>query len=47
MPQYSILVVDDEDAQRDALAGFLKKKSYQVFKAQSGKQALEVVNLEA
>ena len=36
-----ILVVDDEEAQRDLLAGFLKKKGYTVATATSGIEALE------
>ncbi|UCG92827.1 MAG: sigma-54-dependent Fis family transcriptional regulator [candidate division WOR-3 bacterium] len=36
-----ILVVDDEEAQRNLLAGFLKKKDYTVVTATSGKEALE------
>ena len=47
MPNYTILVVDDEDAQRDALAGFLKKKGYKTLKANSGKHAIEVINKDA
>ncbi len=46
MPQYSILVVDDEDSQRNALSGFLKKKGYRLFTAESGKKALETLNKE-
>jgi DNA-binding NtrC family response regulator len=36
-----ILVVDDEKAQRDLLAGFLKKKGYTVTTAASGKEAVD------
>jgi len=36
-----ILVVDDEQAQRDLLAGYLKKRSYTVSTASSGKEAIE------
>ena len=43
MSKYSVLVVDDEAAQREALSGFLKKKGYQVSTAQSGKEAIEKV----
>lgn len=41
MRSYSILVVDDEDAQRETLAGFLKKRGYAVYSAASGKEALD------
>jgi len=43
MPKYHILVVDDELPQREALAGFLSKKSFSVITAQSGKAALELL----
>jgi len=36
-----ILIVDDEEAQRSLLAGFLKKKDYTVTTAASGKEAIE------
>ena len=36
-----ILVVDDEEAQRTLLAGFLEKKDYTVTTAASGKEAIE------
>jgi two-component system response regulator AtoC len=36
-----ILVVDDEEKQRDLLAGFLRKKGYAVTTAASGKEAIE------
>ncbi len=35
-----ILVVDDEEAQRTLLAGFLEKKDYTVTTAASGKEAI-------
>jgi len=43
MAKHTLLVVDDEAAQREALAGFLKKKGYDVKTAQSGKEAIETV----
>ncbi len=36
-----ILIVDDEEMQRDLLKGFLKKKGYEVLTAGSGKEALK------
>lgn len=36
-----ILIVDDEEAQRTLLAGFLEKKDYTVTTAASGKEAIE------
>ena len=46
MFDYMILVVDDEPAQVDALAGFLKKLGYGVRKADSAEKALEIVRSE-
>lgn len=43
MAGYSILIVDDEKVQRDSLQGFLKKLGYQVFGAESGTLALEIL----
>lgn len=37
-----ILVVDDEDMQRDMLKGFLDKQGYEVFEAASGGEALRI-----
>jgi len=36
-----ILIVDDEEMQRDLLKGFLKKKGYEVMTAENGRQALQ------
>ncbi len=46
MAQYNILIVDDEEAQREALAGYLVKKKHTIFTAQSGKHAIEIVSKE-
>ena len=43
MPQYTLLVVDDEQSQREALSGFLKKKGYNAATADSGKKALNFI----
>ncbi len=37
-----ILIVDDEDVQRDLLKGFLEKKGYEVMGASGGEEALEL-----
>ena len=42
MLKYTILIVDDEPAQRETLSGYLKKKSFEVLKAENGQQGLEV-----
>lgn len=39
----SILIVDDEEPQREALGGYLKKRGFHVLKAGSGEEALELV----
>jgi len=44
MALYRILIVDDEEPQRDMLAGFLKKEGYAVETAESGKIALELAD---
>ena len=43
MLTHTILIVDDEAVQRDALAGFLKKKGFKVKTASSGLAGLEIV----
>jgi len=43
MPAFKILVVDDEPGQNQALAGFLKKKGYDTMTANSGREALEII----
>lgn len=47
MSDYTILVVDDEDAQRNALSGFLKKKGYKIQMANTGKNAIDIVRRKA
>ena len=39
----TVLIVDDEAAQRSALAGFLRKKGYEIIQADSAGQALAAV----
>jgi two-component system response regulator AtoC len=42
MTLYRILIVDDEESQRQQLAGFLKKQGFGVATAESGKRAVEL-----
>jgi DNA-binding NtrC family response regulator len=42
MALYRILIVDDEEAQRKQLAGFLEKQGFVVATAESGEKALEI-----
>ncbi|GAB4183499.1 MAG: sigma-54 dependent transcriptional regulator [Calditrichia bacterium] len=41
---FSILIIDDEEAQRLSLSRFLKKKGYQVLEAESGEKGLELLD---
>ncbi len=43
---YSILIIDDEQAQRDILEGYLKKQGYRIFTASSGKDGIELATKE-
>lgn len=43
MSNYSILIVDDEDAQRNILKGYLEKKGYQIYTASSGTEGIKTV----
>lgn len=43
MNNYSILIVDDEDAQRNILKGYLEKKGYRIFSASSGNEGIKSV----
>ena len=43
MKDYSILVVDDEEAQRSVLKGYLEKKGYKIFSASSGNDGIKAV----
>ena len=43
MKDYSILVIDDEEAQRSVLKGYLEKKGYKIFSASSGNDGIKAV----
>ncbi len=43
MKTATMVIVDDEVAQLDALAGYLKKRGHRVFKASGGRDALDAV----
>lgn len=47
MPQHKILIIDDEAAQRQALAGFLKKKGFEIEKADSGMAGIKTIENQA
>ncbi len=41
MKDYTILIIDDEQSQRDILAGYLKKKGYKTLTASSGGEGIK------
>ena len=43
MKDYSILVIDDEDAQRNILMGYLEKKGFSIYSASSGNEGIKLV----
>ncbi|HKB85544.1 MAG TPA: sigma-54 dependent transcriptional regulator [Ignavibacteriaceae bacterium] len=43
MKEYSILIIDDEQTQREVLSGYLKKRGYHVFPAGSGGEGIKLV----
>jgi two-component system NtrC family response regulator len=43
MNNYSILIIDDEEAQRSVLKGYLEKKDYKIFSASSGIEGIKTV----
>lgn len=46
MKNHSILIIDDEEAQRNILLGYLAKKGFKVYSANSGSQAIKIINEE-
>ncbi len=44
MVKTKILIVDDELIMRESLAGWLERDGYEVSKAASGEEALEMIN---
>ena len=45
--QKTILIVDDENMMREAVASYLEKQGYDVLQAETGKQALDFLEKEA
>jgi len=43
MKDYNLLIIDDEKSQRDILRGYLKKKGFGVFTAESGRDGIKMV----
>lgn len=43
MKDYSILIIDDEEAQRNILKGYLEKRGYKIYSASSGLEGIELV----
>lgn len=46
MKNHSILIIDDEEVQRNILLGYLEKKGFKVYSANSGSQAIKIINEE-
>lgn len=44
MKNYSILIIDDEKSQRDILYGYLNKKGFKVYTAESGSQGIKIIH---
>ncbi|MCJ7554223.1 MAG: sigma-54 dependent transcriptional regulator [Ignavibacteriaceae bacterium] len=42
MKDYSILIIDDEESQRNVLSGYLQKKGFKIFSASSGSAGVEL-----
>ncbi len=42
MKDYSILIIDDEESQRNVLSGYLQKKGFKIFSASSGNAGVEL-----
>jgi two-component system, NtrC family, response regulator AtoC len=43
MKDYNILIIDDEQTQREVLTGYLKKKGYHILSAESGEEGIKLV----
>jgi len=43
MKDYNLLIIDDEKSQRDILSGYLKKKGFNVFTAESGRDGIKII----
>ena len=46
MPKITLLIVEDEQVQRDALAAYLEEEGYRVFTAESAEEALPVASAQ-
>ena len=42
MKDYSILIIDDEEPQRNVLSGYLQKKGLKVYSASSGNEGIDI-----
>lgn len=43
MKDYSILIIDDEESQRNILRGYLEKKGYKIYSASSGTEGIGLI----
>lgn len=44
MKDYNLLIIDDEQSQRELLGGYLKKKGFNVYTADSGSEGIKIIN---
>ena len=44
MKEYHILIIDDEQTQREVLTGYLNKKGYHILNAESGEEGIKLVS---
>jgi DNA-binding NtrC family response regulator len=42
MKNFSILIIDDEDAQREVLSGYIKKKGFKIYSASDGEEGIRI-----
>ncbi len=43
MKEYTILIIDDEQTQREVLTGYLKKRGYHLLSAESGEEGIQII----
>ena len=44
MKEYNILIIDDEQTQREVLTGYLNKKGYHILSAESGEEGIKLIS---
>ena len=46
MNRFSVLIIDDEEVQRDSVSGYLKRHGFDVLTAENGEIALQIIQKE-